>query len=99
MRTIRVSKTYLAALHGLLAFGQARFGSRVVDEKRALVSHTISEILAVHPAIGAFDEALGVYFHPASRTPFVLLYDFDDAELRIHLIIHRSRLDLSDVRW
>ncbi len=67
--------------------------------KNARVSHAIREVLAVHPAIGAFDEALGVYFHPVSRTPIVLLYDFDDAELRIHLIIHRSSVDLSDVEW
>lgn len=103
MRTVKVSKTYLAALHEQLVFGQTRYGDRIVDDKRARVSDTISKVLAKHPAIGVFDAALGLHFHPVSRTPFLLLYDFDEVELRIHLIVHRradrSRLDRSQVDW
>jgi hypothetical protein len=103
MRVVRVSKSFLSALHEQLAFGESRFGSGIVDEKRRRISYTISTLLTSYPAIGALDEGLGVFFHPVSRTPFLLLYDFDDAELRIHLIIHRqadrSRVDLAAVEW
>jgi hypothetical protein len=103
MRSIRVSQTYLAALHEQLAFGQSRFSDKIVEEKRRRVSQTIQDVLALYPAIGARDNELGVYFHPVSQTPFVLLYDFDDVELRIHLIVHRradrSRVDLTSVEW
>lgn len=103
MRAIRASRDYRAALHELLAYGEAQFGGRVVDTKRALVSKTITELLAAHPAIGIFDRHLDVYVYPVSDTPFVLLYDFDDAEVRIHLIVHRranrQRLNLTAIEW
>lgn len=103
MRTIRVSRSYLAALHELLAYGEARFGSIVVDDKRARVERTIAHILRDYPGIGRFEANLGVYSHPVARTPFVLLYDFDDAELRLHLIVHgradRSRIAIDDIEW
>ncbi len=103
MRSIRVSRTYLAALHHLLAFGEAHFGRAVVDEKRKRISYVIRNVLAVYPTVGAFDESLEIHFYAVSGTPFVLLYDFDDAELRIHLIIHRranrSSVDIADIDW
>ncbi|KAF2989362.1 hypothetical protein OGR47_07760 [Methylocystis sp. MJC1] len=103
MRSIRVSRTYLAALHDLLAFGHTRFGRAVVDEKRKRISDVIRNVLAVYPTIGGFDESHGIHFHAVSGTPFVLLYDFDEAELRIHLVIHRranrSSVDVANIDW
>jgi plasmid stabilization system protein ParE len=103
MRAIRVSRTYLEALKELLAYGEARFGTTVVDEKRARIERTIAHILRDYPGIGRFETDLGVYSYPVTRTPFVLLYDFDDNELRVHLIAHgradRSRIALDDVDW
>jgi len=103
MRKIVVSRGYLKALHEQLAFGKARFGARIVDEKRRRIFSVIRDVLAVYPAIGAFDEALRVFHYPVSGTPFVVLYDFDSDELRIHLIIHRradrSNVDIDKVDW
>lgn len=103
MRRIRGSASYAAALRDLLAFGETCFGSRVVDQKRARISHVISNVLAFNPAIGSFDQTLGVYTYPIARTPFILLYDFDDDELRLTLIIHarsdRTQIDLTAVEW
>lgn len=103
MRAIRVSRSYLEALHELLTYGEARFGSTVVDDKRTRVERTIAHILRDYPGIGRFEINLGVYSYPVTRTPFVLLYDFDDNELRVHLIVHgradRSRIALDDVDW
>jgi plasmid stabilization system protein ParE len=103
MRVIRVSRSYLAALHELLAYGESRFGSAVVDDKRARIEHTIEQILSEYPGIGRFETNLGVYSYAVTRAPFVLLYDFDDVELRIHLIIHassdRSRVSLAEIEW
>jgi hypothetical protein len=103
MRAIRISKSYLVALHELLAYGEARFGSAVVDDKRARVEHTIEQILSEYPGIGRFEANLGVYSYAVTSAPFVLLYDFDDVELRIHLIVHagadRSRVALAEIEW
>jgi plasmid stabilization system protein ParE len=102
MRVIRVSRSYLAALHELLAYGESPFGSAVVDDKRARIEHTIEQILSEYPGIGRFETNLGVYSYAVTRAPFVL-YDFDDVELRIHLIIHassdRSRVSLAEIEW
>jgi plasmid stabilization system protein ParE len=103
MRAVRVSRTFVAALHDLLAYGEARFGSAVVDDKRARVERAIELLLATYPAIGSCETNLGVYSYVVTRTPFVLLYDFDDAELRIHLVVHaradRSRTAIDEVEW
>ena len=41
--------------------------------------------------------------YAVTGTPFLLLYDFDDAELRKHNIVHgradRSRLKIDGVEW
>lgn len=45
----------------------------------------------------------GICTYHVTKTPFVLLYDFDGSELRGHLIIHasmdRAAIDLSTVIW
>ena len=92
MRAIRISNSYLLALHELLAYGKSRFGSAVVNDKRARIEHTIGEILSEYPGIGKYEATLGVYSYAVTSAPFVLLYDFDDVELRIHLIVHATRI-------
>jgi mRNA-degrading endonuclease RelE of RelBE toxin-antitoxin system len=41
--------------------------------------------------------------HVVDRTPFVVVYEYDDTELRVLFIKHRhadrSDLDLRDVEW
>ena len=103
MRTVRLSKTALDQLNTLLAQGVRPFGVRVVAEKRDRVYDTIERFLAVHPAAKTPHPALGLRVYPIARTPFVVLYDFDDAELRVHFIFHRHAdlrdLDPASAEW
>ena len=102
MRRIRVSRTYQNELERLLEQGIARFGLALVEQKRDLINDTIELFLAHHPR-RPVDPALGIWSYPVTDAPFVLLYDFDDDELRIHLIIHesadRTLIDLSTIEW
>ena len=103
MRTVRLSRTFLESFDELLAQGEAKFGAKVIAEKRARVRRTIERFLAVHPAAKTPHPALGLRVYPIARTPFVVLYDFDDAELRVHFILHRHAdlrdLDPASAEW
>jgi plasmid stabilization system protein ParE len=103
MRTVRLSRTALDQLNTLLAQGVERFGVRIVAEKRDRVYAVIERFLAAHPAIKRPHPVLGLCVYPIIRTPFVVLYDFDDVELRVHFIFHRHadlrQLDPTSVEW
>jgi plasmid stabilization system protein ParE len=96
MRTVRFSKTALDQFNALLAQGIEPFGARVVAEKRDRVYATIEHILAAFPAIKRRHAELGLCVYPIARTPFMVLYDFDDVELRVHFVFHRHA-DLRDL--
>ena len=85
-----------------MAHGVPRFGPAVVAQKRAAVLNTIRNFLARHP-VRPVDPIIGIYAYPVTGVPFVILYDYDDAELRIHLVIHasadRTLVDLGTVVW
>ena len=102
MRSIRISRTFNEELVALLEQGVLLFGARVVMQKSDLVFWTIEHLLALYPVRPA-DPVLSICAYPVTRTPFVILYDYDDTELRIHLIIHgaadRTQVDLKKVTW
>ncbi len=102
MRDLRYSKSFHIEFAALLAQGSLRFGRRVVKEKQAKVVDVIENILVPHPK-RPIDPVLGICAYHVAKTPFVVLYDFDDSELRVHLIIHakadRTLIDLSTVVW
>ena len=102
MRAIRYSQTFYDELSELLSQGIDRFGAAVVAQKRALVFATIQNYLTHYP-VRPIDSDLGICAYPVTGVPFVLLYDYDDAQLRVHLIIHasadRTLVDLSSVIW
>lgn len=102
MRRVRLSKTFGVEAEALLEQGVARFGFAVIEQKRNLIRKTIEQYLALYPR-RPVDPILGIWSYPVTDTPFVLIYDFDDAELRIHLMIHeradRTLIDLSTVDW
>lgn len=103
MRRVRPSLTFDESLRNLLLFGEDNFGPRVADKKRERFLSVISTNIREFPGIGRFDEKLGVYVFHVSRTPFVLLYNYDDEELRLILTVHqradRSQVDLTKVVW
>lgn len=102
MRLVRLSRTFNGELVELLSQGIPRFGARVVADKQALVFGTIENYL-VHFPMRPIDPVLGLCACRVDKTPFVLLYDYDDAELRVHLVIHesadRALVDLAAVVW
>ena len=102
MRTVKLSRSFYDELNNLLQQGLPKFGGQIVAEKRALVIATIETHL-VHFPKRRPDPKLGICVYSITKTPFVLLYDYDDAELRIHLIVHeradRTSIDLSAVVW
>jgi mRNA-degrading endonuclease RelE of RelBE toxin-antitoxin system len=103
MRSIRVSQTFLEQLNELLDQGEQRYGRALIEEKKGLVYGTIRKHIALFPASRLRDPDLGLHAYPVTGTPFVLLYDYDDAELRIHFVLHkradRTKIDPSDIEW
>lgn len=102
MRSVRYSHSFFEEFATLLEQGIAPFGPAVVAEKRDRVLRTITEHLANFP-VRPIDPDVGKCTCTVTNTPFVLIYDYDDVEVRIHLIVHgradRTALDLSKVRW
>ncbi len=98
MRTVRYSITFNDQFNELLDQGEHRFGMAVVEQKKNIVYSTIEEFLARYPNAKRRDDDLpyGLYAYPISKTPFVVLYDFDDIELRVHFIFHKHA-DLRDL--
>jgi plasmid stabilization system protein ParE len=101
MRTVRYSLTFTEQFHALLTFGAEQFGPDVVLTKQARVLDTIETFLAEHP--DAKRPVLGLTRYPIQQTPFVVVYEYDDNELRVHFIFHHSAdlrtLDPKSARW
>lgn len=105
MRTVRYSVTARGQLRDLLAAGVPRFGPKVVAEKRNRVYGTIDNVLARFPATKRLHPTLNLIVYPVNDTPFLVLYDFDDAELRVHFVLLKGAgsrledLDPTSVEW
>jgi mRNA-degrading endonuclease RelE of RelBE toxin-antitoxin system len=101
MRLVRLSRSFRDELPRLLAQG-VHFGASVVSDKHRRVVYAVENVLAANPK-RPIDPVLGICAYHVHKTPFVLLYDYDDSELRVHLIIHakadRTLIDLSTVVW
>ena len=82
--------------------GYPRFGERAVTEKRDLVFEVIHHHLVMYPRTSR-DPQLGLCVYAVSKTPFVLLYDYDDVELRILFVVHKRadlrQLDPTSAEW
>ncbi len=86
------------------SFVQAACASeRLVAEKRTIIYDLIEHHLARFPASKQPDPKLGLTVDPITHTPFVVLYDYDEAELRVHFILparaDRSDLDPASAEW
>jgi hypothetical protein len=96
MRVVRLSQTFLEQLNALLAQGIVPFGPSLVAQKRDLVYAFIGNFLARHPDAKQRHPRLGLRVYAVRKTPFVLVYDFDEIELRVHFIVHK-RANLDDL--
>ncbi len=103
MRRVRRSQTAVDSLQALLARGAPKFGFRVVAEKQQILDRVIDTYLAEHPQNGFRDPHRDFLHYPVSGTPFTVIYEYDDVELRILFIMHqradRRQLDPSLVEW
>jgi hypothetical protein len=103
MRTVRVSETARIGLQRLLDQGVPKFGETVVEEKALLVNSAMHGALRRDPRTGFFDDRQKFYAYPVSNTPFTIVDRFDDAELQILFIVHKSadrtRLNPGKVKW
>lgn len=103
MRRIKRSVTFVEEFQALLAQGLPKFGYPVIESKRERVETFVIRFLAERPAAGTVDPDIGLYTYPVSKTPFVIAYDFDDDELRLHIIFHqradRTQIDPRTVEW
>ena len=102
MRQVCYSTTFIHQLNALLAQGEAKFGASVADQKRELVYDAIDHYLARFPKKPR-DPDIDLCTHAISGTPFVVIYDFDDTELRVFFIVHghtdRARIHTASVEW
>jgi plasmid stabilization system protein ParE len=102
MRRVVPSRTYVAQLQVFIEQGIARFGLAVANRTLARIERTI-EHLAHFPASKKPDAKFGLTVSRVARTPFVVLYDCDDAELRVHFILpasaDRRGLDPASAEW
>lgn len=103
MRRVRRSRTAIVDLQTLLAQGRPKFGFRVIAEKLETLDRVIDTYLAEYPQNGFRDPRRNFYHYPVSGTPFTVVYEYDDAELRVLFVVHqradRHRLDPAAVEW
>ncbi len=103
MRRVVRSRTYVAQLKDLLDQGIERFGTAVVEQKLAQVDHTLEVFLSRHPKAKRPDRRFALRVYPITDTPFMVLYDFTETELRAHFIFHKSAsledLDPNSAEW
>ncbi len=95
MRRVRISRSFSDQLDRLLEQGFPKFGARIVIEKRNRVLGTINQHLAESPKRPRHPRH-GLCVYPVTKTPFVVVYDYDDTELRVMFIFH-ARADLRSI--
>jgi hypothetical protein len=87
----------------LLAQGLADFGPALLETKLARIDSVLTGHVLNFPGSKAINPHIGLCVYPISKTPFVVLYDFDDAEVRVHFIVHRHAslddIDPKSVDW
>jgi plasmid stabilization system protein ParE len=96
MRSVLFSKTFDEQLIAYIEHGSARFGADVADSKKEIVYRTIEHLIAVNPGIKRRDPTLNLVVYQISHTPFFVLYDYDDSEVRVHFIFINGK-SLSDI--
>ena len=103
MRQVRLSITFNDQLNVLLAQVEDRYGAALVEEKKQKVYATIRNFLARHPGVKRRHKRLTLVVYPITDTPFVVLYDFDRKELRVHFIFRGNDplrdLDPTSAEW
>jgi plasmid stabilization system protein ParE len=102
MRRVVRSRTYVAQLKTFIERGTETFGFAVAQRTLARIDRTIEQHLVDFPK-RPIDGLLGLYVYQVTRTPFALIYDFDESELRVHFIVaaraDRAKIDPAAAEW
>jgi plasmid stabilization system protein ParE len=103
MRTVRWSKSAVADLRTLLDQGLSKCGPQVIRDKQLTLLNVVDGFLLRSPRNGRSDPDASFYRYEVSKTPFVVIYEFDEHELRILFIVHKSSdfstINPADVAW
>lgn len=83
LRRVVYARTFREQLARFIEQGERRYGARLAEEKEHLVLDFIDTTLARSPGLKPRHPALGLVFYPVSRTPFIVVYDHDDQEVRV----------------
>lgn len=102
MRRINRSRTYVTQLQVFLEQGIATFGRTAAHRTLSRIESTLDH-LAHFPASKTPDPKIGLTVRRVTKTPFVVLYDYNDVVLRVHFILparaDRRDLDPTLVEW
>jgi plasmid stabilization system protein ParE len=104
MRTVRISVTAENSLTAMLVDGAAHYSLPFLEAQRSRVYATILRTIAQFPDMRPqnvnFD---GLRLLSIKHTPFTVVYDFDDAEVRILQVLHRraamTRARALNIEW
>ena len=105
MRAVVRSRIYLAQLKLLLEIGAERYGAVLVEGKLGRLDHIIETHIAAFPRTKQRDAKLGLVVYPVTDTPFIVVYDFDEHELRLHFVFltgagtRLEDLDPNSAQW
>ena len=103
MRRVRVAASARIVFQTMLEQGAEKFGVAVAIEKERIVFDVLNTYLSEHPYRGKYDKRLNLHTYHISKTPFVLVYEFDEVELRVLFILHeradRRLIDPNAVDW
>ncbi len=104
-RRVTYSRTFREQLADFIEQGELKHGARLAEEKERLVLDFIDTTLSRTPALKRRDAKLNLVVYPISNTPFIVIYDFDDEEVRVLTCLLKgagNRLDDFDpasVEW
>jgi plasmid stabilization system protein ParE len=102
MRRIVRFRTYLAQLQVFVEQSAEAFGASVAERIVQRIDRAIEQALATYPRT-SIDADLGLYTYYVAKTPYTLIYHFDDVELRLHFIVparaDRRRIDPKAAEW
>ena len=104
-RRVTYSKTFREQLAEFIERGELRYGARLAEEKEQLVLDFIDTTLARTPALKRRNTQLHLVVYPVTNTPFIVIYDYDDQELRVMACLLKgagvriNEFDPSMVEW
>ena len=104
-RKVTYSTTFIDQLLAFTDSGEQEYGERVAQEKKNRVFDFFDITIAATPHIKRRHPKLGLVVYPVSKTPFIVIYDYDDHEVQVFACLKKgagTRLtdfDIESVEW